>query len=50
MIRKESSSDRAYQALEEVGVKPNIWYQVKVRNVEGAAVAAGNEHHEEHNH
>ena len=31
-IRKASQSDRAYQALEEVGVKPNIWYQVKVRN------------------
>ena len=31
-IRKASQSDRAYQALEEVGVKPNIWYQVKIRN------------------
>lgn len=50
MIRKESSSDRAYQALEEVGVKPNIWYQVKVRNIEGAPVAAKSENHEEHSH
>ena len=27
-----SNSKRAYQALEEVGVKPNVWYKVKVRN------------------
>lgn len=31
-IRKSADSDRAYQVLEEVGVKPNIWYKVKVRN------------------
>ncbi len=31
-IRKVSQSDRAYHALEETGVKPNIWYMVKVRN------------------
>jgi len=31
-VRKSSSDDRAYQALEEVGIKPNIWYKVKVRN------------------
>ena len=33
-IREVSGSDRAYQALEEVGVKPNIWYQLKVRNID----------------
>lgn len=27
-----SKEKRAYQALEEIGVKPNIWYQTKVRN------------------
>jgi len=32
MIREKSEGVRAYQALEEVGVKPNVWYQVKVRN------------------
>ena len=32
-IRKSADSDRSYQALEEVGVKPNIWYKVKVRNI-----------------
>ena len=32
MIREKSEGIRAYQALEEVGVKPNVWYQVKVRN------------------
>lgn len=31
-VRKASEGDRAYQALEEIGVKPNVWYQVKVRN------------------
>ena len=31
-VRLASQGDRAYQALEEIGVKPNVWYQVKVRN------------------
>ncbi len=31
-VRKSSYDNRAYQALEEVGVKPNVWYKVKVRN------------------
>ena len=31
-LRKSSDEKRAYQALEEIGVKPNIWYKVKVRN------------------
>jgi quinol:cytochrome c oxidoreductase iron-sulfur protein precursor len=35
-IRKSSEDKRAYQALEEIGVKPNIWYKVKVRNEENA--------------
>ena len=29
---KESDNPRAYQVLEEVGTKPNIWYLRKVRN------------------
>ena len=33
-VRKSSQEKRAYQALEEVGIKPNIWYKVKVRNEE----------------
>ncbi len=44
-IRKISNGKRAYQALEEVGVKPNIWYQVKVRNEKNALL---NELAEEH--
>ncbi len=32
MVRTSSDDNRAYQALEEVGVKPNVWYKVKVRN------------------
>jgi molybdopterin-containing oxidoreductase family iron-sulfur binding subunit len=31
-IRTSSEDKRSYQALEEIGVKPNIWYKVKVRN------------------
>ena len=34
MVRKSADDDRAYQALEEVGVKPNVWFKVKVRNEE----------------
>ena len=51
-IRKSAESDRAYQSLEEIGVKPNVWYKVKVRNVEEdvAVVEDGHEngHEEEH--
>lgn len=48
-IRKNSQSNRAYQALEEVGVKPNIWYLLKVRNVE-KELAHNNKHHKEEKH
>jgi molybdopterin-containing oxidoreductase family iron-sulfur binding subunit len=49
-IKEVSNSDRAYQALEEVGVKPNIWYQVKVRNNDDELLASSvsNESHSEH--
>ncbi|MBX2963645.1 MAG: TAT-variant-translocated molybdopterin oxidoreductase [Cyclobacteriaceae bacterium] len=33
-IDKIAGNPRAYQVLEEVGVKPNIWYLTKVRNKE----------------
>jgi molybdopterin-containing oxidoreductase family iron-sulfur binding subunit len=33
-IDKSTGNPRAYQVLEEVGVKPNIWYLTKVRNKE----------------
>jgi molybdopterin-containing oxidoreductase family iron-sulfur binding subunit len=33
-IDKSTGNPRAYQVLEEVGVKPNIWYLTKVRNRE----------------
>jgi len=32
--RQVSETNRAYHALEEIGVKPNIFYMTKVRNVE----------------
>jgi MoCo/4Fe-4S cofactor protein with predicted Tat translocation signal len=49
-LRKSTESTRAYQALEEVGVKPNIWYKVKVRNndsevVENNATASHTDKH-----
>ena len=33
-VRATSENNRAYHALEEIGVKPNIFYMTKVRNVE----------------
>ena len=33
-VRQATDGKRAYQALEEIGVKPNIWYKTKVRNVD----------------
>jgi molybdopterin-containing oxidoreductase family iron-sulfur binding subunit len=39
MVRKSSEETRAYQALEEIGVKPNIWYKVKVRNEKNVELA-----------
>ena len=38
MVRKSADDSRSYQALEEVGVKPNVWYKVKVRNEHNAAL------------
>ncbi|MDX2359229.1 MAG: TAT-variant-translocated molybdopterin oxidoreductase [Crocinitomicaceae bacterium] len=32
MLRASADDKRSYQALEEVGVKPNVWFKVKVRN------------------
>ena len=58
---KESSQDlemvaaykEAYQALEEIGVKPNVWYKVKVRNEENLALnklqSKKKAHHGSHN-
>lgn len=31
-VRAQAKADRAYHLLEEVGVRPNVWYQTKVRN------------------
>jgi hypothetical protein len=33
----KATSDRSYHMLEEIGVKPNVNYLVKVRNTEEAA-------------
>lgn len=32
-ISKKSQGKRAYSSLEEVGTRPNVYYQVKVRNI-----------------
>ncbi len=34
MVHRHANTDRSYYALEEIGVKPNINYKVKVRNIE----------------
>ena len=31
-VRSSSEDKRSYQVLEEIGVKPNVWFKVKVRN------------------
>ncbi len=36
MVRKSADDKRSYQALEEIGVKPNVWFKVKVRNEENS--------------
>lgn len=38
-VRKLADSHRAYRVIEEVGTEPNIYYQVKVRNIEEKAEA-----------
>lgn len=35
-IDKIADNPRAYQVLEEIGVKPNIWYLMKIRNKDTA--------------
>ncbi len=36
MVRKGSEETRSYQVLEEIGMKPNVWYKTKVRNEKNA--------------
>lgn len=38
MVRESSEDKRSYQALQEVGTKPNVWYKVKVRNEKNVAL------------
>ena len=35
-VDKIAGNPRAYQVLEEIGVKPNIWYLSKIRNKDAA--------------
>jgi molybdopterin-containing oxidoreductase family iron-sulfur binding subunit len=52
-VRKSSEDDRSYQVLEEIGVKPNIWYKVKVRNNENTdldRIAAEDQERAAHHH
>ncbi len=37
-VRKAADDSRSYQALEEIGVRPNVYYQVKVRNDENTTL------------
>ena len=45
IVRTSSDDKRAYQALEEVGIKPNIWYKTKVRNHENKELAGLQQEH-----
>ncbi|MBD3639163.1 MAG: TAT-variant-translocated molybdopterin oxidoreductase [Crocinitomicaceae bacterium] len=52
-VRKSSGEDRAYQALEEIGVRPNVWYKVKVRNEHNEeldAIQVDHGHHSDGDH
>ncbi|RFC55781.1 4Fe-4S dicluster domain-containing protein [Brumimicrobium aurantiacum] len=52
-IRKSADHKRSYQALEEIGLKPNMWYKVKVRNEENellSDIQLANEHSGSHGH
>jgi MoCo/4Fe-4S cofactor protein with predicted Tat translocation signal len=48
LVRKESQTERAYMALEEVGIEPNVYYQVKVRNVEETMLVPKKKEHGHH--
>lgn len=49
-VRKSADDNRAYQALEEVGVKPNVWFKVKVRNEENKELDGLQQEHKEEAH
>lgn len=38
-VRKNSEHKRSYQALADIGTRPNVWYQTKVRNEENDLLA-----------
>ena len=38
LVRNNADSKRAYRVIEEIGTEPNIYYQVKVRNIESNQV------------
>lgn len=40
MVRKSSEESRSYQVLEEIGMKPNVWYKTKVRNEHNPVLAS----------
>jgi len=44
-VYQDSKDDRAYNALEEIGVKPNIYYMTKVRNKKKEETGHTAEHH-----
>jgi molybdopterin-containing oxidoreductase family iron-sulfur binding subunit len=45
LVYQHAISDRSYHMLEEVGTRPNIFYKVKVRNIELEAAAEENNEH-----
>ena len=52
-VRKSADDSRSYQVLEEIGVRPNVYFQVKVRNDENTLLdklQAANGHSAEAHH
>jgi MoCo/4Fe-4S cofactor protein with predicted Tat translocation signal len=50
LVRSFRSDDRSYALLEEVGTEPNVFYQVKVRNVDEAYYHGDEAAHETEEH
>lgn len=49
-VRKSADDDRSYQALEEVGIRPNVFYKVKVRNEKNSTLEKIQFERERNNH
>jgi MoCo/4Fe-4S cofactor protein with predicted Tat translocation signal len=48
IVKKNTQTDRAYMALEEVGIEPNVYYMVKVRNTDETKSILKKKEHKNH--